>query len=137
MLSCSASRLWTETRSPGAACAFLARELPTVSAFCVASACLVQPDVTYDDVGGAGESLEKLREVVELPLLHPERFVTLGIDPPKVHGCTLVQLLHFRRASVCAPELGVGGWSRSGRCCWFQMVYAAPAARLSCVPALF
>mmetsp|Transcript_12017 Transcript_12017/g.15486 ORF Transcript_12017/g.15486 Transcript_12017/m.15486 type:complete len:436 (-) Transcript_12017:121-1428(-) len=42
-----------------------------------------KPDVTYDDVGGATESLEKLREVVELPLLHPERFVTLGIDPPK------------------------------------------------------
>lgn len=42
-----------------------------------------KPDVTYDDVGGAEESLEKLREVVELPLLHPERFVSLGIDPPK------------------------------------------------------
>lgn len=42
-----------------------------------------KPDVTYDDVGGADESLEKLREVVELPLLHPERFVSLGIDPPK------------------------------------------------------
>lgn len=44
----------------------------------------LQPDVTYDDVGGAGDALEKLREVVELPLLHPERFLTLGIDPPKV-----------------------------------------------------
>ena len=42
-----------------------------------------KPDVTYDDVGGCKESLEKLREVVELPLLHPERFVSLGIDPPK------------------------------------------------------
>uniref|UniRef100_A0A7S3Y2G3 AAA+ ATPase domain-containing protein n=1 Tax=Heterosigma akashiwo TaxID=2829 RepID=A0A7S3Y2G3_HETAK len=42
-----------------------------------------KPDVTYDDVGGAKEPLEQLREVVELPLLHPERFVTLGIDPPK------------------------------------------------------
>ena len=42
-----------------------------------------KPDVTYDDVGGAGEALEQLRAVVELPLLHPERFVTLGIDPPK------------------------------------------------------
>ena len=49
----------------------------------------VQPDVTYDDVGGAGEALEKLREVVELPLLHPERFVTLGIDPPKVRWACL------------------------------------------------
>jgi len=42
-----------------------------------------KPDVTYEDVGGAEESLEKLREVVEMPLLHPERFVKLGIDPPK------------------------------------------------------
>merc|ERR1712063_203936 len=42
-----------------------------------------KPDVTYDDVGGAKDSIEKLREVVETPLLHPERFVTLGIDPPK------------------------------------------------------
>lgn len=42
-----------------------------------------KPDVTYDDVGGAREALEQLREVLELPLLHPERFVNLGIDPPK------------------------------------------------------
>ncbi len=43
-----------------------------------------KPDVTYDDdVGGAKDSIEKLREVVELPLLHPERFINLGIDPPK------------------------------------------------------
>lgn len=42
-----------------------------------------KPDVTYDDVGGATEALEKLREVVETPLLHPERFTALGIDPPK------------------------------------------------------
>jgi len=52
---------------------------PTVSLMTVED----KPDVTYDEVGGAGESLEKLREVVELPLLHPERFVNLGIDPPK------------------------------------------------------
>lgn len=42
-----------------------------------------KPDVTYSDVGGCKEQVEKLREVVEMPLLHPERFVTLGIDPPK------------------------------------------------------
>jgi 26S proteasome regulatory subunit T1 len=42
-----------------------------------------KPDVTYNDIGGSKEELEKLREVVETPLLHPERFVTLGIDPPK------------------------------------------------------
>ncbi|CRK97598.1 CLUMA_CG010984, isoform A [Clunio marinus] len=42
-----------------------------------------KPDVTYSDVGGCKEQIEKLREVVETPLLHPEKFVTLGIEPPK------------------------------------------------------
>ncbi|CAK5048906.1 unnamed protein product [Meloidogyne enterolobii] len=42
-----------------------------------------KPDVTYADVGGCKEQIEKLREVVEMPLLHPERFVNIGIEPPK------------------------------------------------------
>lgn len=42
-----------------------------------------KPDVTYEDVGGCKDAMEKLREVVELPLLNIERFVRLGIDPPK------------------------------------------------------
>ncbi|KAH7889860.1 26S proteasome subunit P45 [Phlebopus sp. FC_14] len=42
-----------------------------------------KPDVTYSDIGGCKEQIEKLREVVETPLLSPERFVKLGIDPPK------------------------------------------------------
>ncbi|KAF4615078.1 hypothetical protein D9613_002864 [Agrocybe pediades] len=42
-----------------------------------------KPDVTYSDVGGCKEQIEKLREVVETPLLTPERFSNLGIDPPK------------------------------------------------------
>ena len=42
-----------------------------------------KPDVTYNDVGGCKEQLEKLREVIELPLLNPERFINLGIEPPK------------------------------------------------------
>jgi len=42
-----------------------------------------KPDVTYNDVGGAKDQLERLREVIEMPLLSPERFVALGIDPPK------------------------------------------------------
>jgi len=42
-----------------------------------------KPDVTYSDVGGCKEQIDKLREVVETPLLHPERFINLGIEPPK------------------------------------------------------
>ena len=42
-----------------------------------------KPDITYSDIGGCKEQIEKMREVVELPMLHPEKFVALGIDPPK------------------------------------------------------
>mmetsp|Transcript_10379 Transcript_10379/g.34106 ORF Transcript_10379/g.34106 Transcript_10379/m.34106 type:complete len:426 (+) Transcript_10379:301-1578(+) len=42
-----------------------------------------KPDVTYNDIGGSKDQIEKMREVVETPLLHPEKFVRLGIDPPK------------------------------------------------------
>jgi len=42
-----------------------------------------KPDVTYNDLGGCKDQIDKIREVVETPLLHPERFVALGIDPPK------------------------------------------------------
>jgi transitional endoplasmic reticulum ATPase len=46
-------------------------------------------DVTYDDVGGLGDTIVQVREMVELPLKHPELFHRLGIDPPKgvlLHG---------------------------------------------------
>lgn len=46
-------------------------------------------DVTYDDVGGIGHTVEQVREMIELPLKHPELFQRLGIDPPKgvlLHG---------------------------------------------------
>eukprot|EP00494_Astrolonche_serrata_P033684 UN33953 len=42
-----------------------------------------KPDVTYDDVGGCKDQIQELKEVVEYPLLNPERFVKLNIDPPK------------------------------------------------------
>jgi len=46
-------------------------------------------DITYDDIGGLKEEIDKVREMVELPLKHPEIFERLGIDPPKgvlLHG---------------------------------------------------
>jgi transitional endoplasmic reticulum ATPase len=39
--------------------------------------------VTYDDIGGLSEEIQKVREMVELPLKHPELFQRLNIDPPK------------------------------------------------------
>jgi transitional endoplasmic reticulum ATPase len=46
-------------------------------------------DVTYDDIGGLGGTVDQVREMVELPLRHPELFQRLGIEPPKgviLHG---------------------------------------------------
>ena len=46
-------------------------------------------DITYDDVGGLGDTIHQVREMIELPLKHPELFTRLGIDPPKgvlLHG---------------------------------------------------
>ncbi len=45
--------------------------------------------VNYDDVGGIGDTIQQLREMVELPLRYPELFTRLGVDPPKgvlLHG---------------------------------------------------
>ncbi|MGD0159025.1 MAG: CDC48 family AAA ATPase [Candidatus Bathyarchaeia archaeon] len=47
------------------------------------------PRTTYEDVGGLHEEIQRVREMVELPLRHPELFQRLGIEPPKgvlLHG---------------------------------------------------
>jgi transitional endoplasmic reticulum ATPase len=41
------------------------------------------PYITYDDLGGLDREIQLVREMVELPLKHPELFKRLGIDPPK------------------------------------------------------
>ncbi|MDI3497443.1 CDC48 family AAA ATPase [Archaeoglobus sp.] len=41
------------------------------------------PDVTYEDIGGLKRELRLVREMIELPLKHPELFQRLGIEPPK------------------------------------------------------
>jgi len=57
---------------------------------------LVEPEehdltqtISYEDIGGIGEQLQKVREMIELPLKHPILFRRLGIDPPRgvlLHG---------------------------------------------------
>lgn len=47
------------------------------------------PDVTYEDLGGLHDEIQKVREMIELPLKHPELFEQLGIEPPRgilLHG---------------------------------------------------
>jgi len=42
-----------------------------------------KPIETYKDIGGLTEELDELRSTIELPMLYPERFSKIGIEPPK------------------------------------------------------
>lgn len=47
------------------------------------------PKISYEDIGGLGEQLQRVRELIELPLIRPELFLRLGIEPPRgilLHG---------------------------------------------------
>ncbi len=47
------------------------------------------PKVTYEDIGGLSDEVKKVREMIELPLRHPELFERLGVEAPKgvlLHG---------------------------------------------------
>ena len=47
------------------------------------------PEINYEDIGGLSEEIRKIREMVEIPLKHPELFRKLGIEAPKgvlLHG---------------------------------------------------
>ncbi len=62
---------------------FVLREKP------VKEALEAMPRVAYEDIGGLEEPVRKVREMIELPLRHPELFRKLGISPPKgvlLHG---------------------------------------------------
>jgi transitional endoplasmic reticulum ATPase len=45
--------------------------------------------ITYEDIGGLGDEIQRVREMVELPMKHPQIFKKLGIEPPQgvlLHG---------------------------------------------------
>ncbi|KQK09566.1 hypothetical protein BRADI_2g48800v3 [Brachypodium distachyon] len=101
-------------------------------------------DVTYNDVGGCKEPIEKMREVVELPMLHPEKFVKLGIDPrksvlcygPPGTGKTLLARAVANRTDACfirviGSELSSTSMARSEKACivFFDEVDAIGGAR--------
>jgi len=44
---------------------------------------VLRTTVTYEDIGGLHEQIQRIREMIELPLRYPELFQKLGIDPPK------------------------------------------------------
>mmetsp|Transcript_28875 Transcript_28875/g.21499 ORF Transcript_28875/g.21499 Transcript_28875/m.21499 type:complete len:143 (+) Transcript_28875:406-834(+) len=42
-----------------------------------------KPDVNYSDIGGLDIQKQEIKEAIELPLIHPELYSQIGIDPPR------------------------------------------------------
>ncbi|KAI0738851.1 AAA family ATPase [Daedaleopsis nitida] len=82
--------------------------LPSVRPSALRSLFLDTVPVRYSDIGGQAETIQKLRECVEWPLLHPEAFARLGVRAPRgvllygPPGCSKTLLVR-----ACATESGV------------------------------
>jgi len=88
------------------------------------------PEVTYEDIGGLDDEVKKVREMVELPLKHPEIFERLGIEAPKgvlLHGPPGTGKTLLARA--VAGEAGVAFLSMSGSD-FIEMFVGVGAARV-------
>jgi len=64
------------------------------------------PNVSYADIGGLREQLQEIRETVELPLLEPELFEKVGIEPPK--GVLLTGLPGTGKTELVQKFIGEG-----------------------------
>ncbi|KAJ6619519.1 AAA family ATPase [Mycena sp. CBHHK59/15] len=82
--------------------------LPAIRPSAMRSVFVETPPVRYSEIGGQSSVIQKLREAVEWPLLHPDTFLRLGVRPPKgvllygPPGCSKTVL-----ARACAYESGV------------------------------
>lgn len=56
---------------------------PSLDPIVVGAEIIAKPDTAYDDIGGLQEQILEVREAVEDPLLRPELYKKVGIDPPK------------------------------------------------------
>ena len=61
------------------------------------------PDSTYENVGGLDKQIKEIKEVIELPVKHPELFDALGIAQPKVSE----NLLTFNSSFVIVALLNI------------------------------
>ncbi|CAK5284282.1 unnamed protein product [Mycena citricolor] len=86
----------------------LETSMPLIRPSAMRSVFVEAPPVTYSQIGGQAPVIQKLREAVEWPLLHPESFQRLGVRPPKgvllygPPGCSKTVL-----ARACAHESGI------------------------------
>lgn len=60
------------------------------------------PDSTYEMVGGLDKQIKEIKEVIELPVKHPELFEALGIAQPKVRVYIYQMLYTFHKGGSLA-----------------------------------
>lgn len=65
--------------------------------------------ISFSEIGGLGEQIRELREVIELPLTNPELFIRVGIKPPKVgetqrRRIVVFGLDRYRTAPACLGD---------------------------------
>lgn len=66
-------------------------------------------DIKFSGIGGLSDQIRELREVIELPLLNPELFVRVGIQPPKgvlLYGPPGMLYAHFRNWKDTSSSCG-------------------------------
>jgi AAA family ATPase len=86
----------------------LEASLPSIRPSAMRSVFVETPPIRYSQIGGQASVIQKLREAVEWPLLHPDAFLRLGVKPPKgvllygPPGCSKTVL-----ARACAFESGI------------------------------
>lgn len=86
----------------------LVEAMPSIRPSAMRSIFIETPPVRFSDIGGQASVIQKLKETIEWPLLHPEAFKRLGVKPPKgillygPPGCSKTVL-----ARACAFESGV------------------------------
>lgn len=97
--------------------------------------------VDYSTIGGLGEQIRELRESIELPLMNPELFLRVGIQPPKGvllygppgtgHPCAPLSVLCLTN-TLQSPMTGfkLEQWNAEGVPCW--VLHPLNAASLSC-----
>jgi proteasome regulatory subunit len=56
---------------------------PSKDPLVIGAEIIEKPEVTYEDIGGLEEQLREIREAVEEPMIKPELYIKVGIDPPK------------------------------------------------------
>lgn len=89
------------------------------------------PDSTYEMIGGLENQIKEIKEVIELPVKHPELFEALGIAQPKVITKYLINRCKYYFRECCSMDL-----RGQVRPCWLELLPITRSVHLFVYPVL-